>query len=96
MEARKIKNSRGEDTIEVIYKGISGSSPGGRSKSSYESKEFNYDINKEIESLKELSETLESLSIDSFDDFRKIQNLFYTLWRRCTHIMKKTYAHGAR
>jgi len=74
MEARKIKNSRGEDTIEVIYKGISGSSPGGKSKSSYESKEFNYDINKEIESLKELSETLESLSIDSFDDFRKIQN----------------------
>ena len=72
METRKIKNSRGEDTIEVIYKGVSGSSPGGKSKSSYEIKEFNYGIDKEVELLKEFGETLESLSIDSFDDFKKI------------------------
>ncbi|MBS3135276.1 phosphopyruvate hydratase [Candidatus Woesearchaeota archaeon] len=73
MEASKIKNSRGEDTIQVNYKGSIGSAPGGKSKGVYEVKDFNHDIDKEINLLSELSETLESLSIDTFEDFRKIQ-----------------------
>jgi enolase len=73
MDVTKIKNSRGEDTIQVNYKGYSGSAPGGKSKGIYEVKDFNFDIDKEINMLQDLGETLESLSIDSFDDFKKIQ-----------------------
>ena len=74
MEVNKIKNSRGEDTVEVVYKGVRGCAPGGKSKSIYEVKDFNYSIDDEIHILKELSETLESLGIDVFDDFKKIQS----------------------
>jgi len=74
MEVNKIKNSRGEDAIEVIFMGARGSAPGGKSKSSYESKDFNMSIDDEINSLKELGETLESLGMDTFDDFKKIQS----------------------
>lgn len=73
MEVNKIKNSRNEDTIEVVYKGARGSAPGGKSKGTYEVKDFNSDIDKEIQSLKESSETLENLGINSFEDFKKIQ-----------------------
>ena len=73
MEVNKIKNSRDEDTIEVVYKGIKGSAPGGKSKGVYESKDFNSDIDNEISLLNELSEKLENLEINSFEDFKKIQ-----------------------
>jgi len=68
MEVNKIKNSRGEDTLEVIYNGFRGSAPGGASKGIYEVKDFNQDIDKEIELLKELN-----LEIYSFEDFKNVE-----------------------
>lgn len=79
MEVNKIKNSRGEETIEVIYKGIKGSAPGGKSKGIYEAKDFNYDIDKEISMLREMGETFEAFGIDSFDDFRKVDEFAFKL-----------------
>src|SRR3989344_775948 len=73
MNVTKIKNSRGEDTIQINYKGFLGSAPGGKSKGTYEAKDFNFDIDKEINALNELGEVLESLGIDSFEDFKKLQ-----------------------
>ncbi len=69
-----MNNSTGANTIEVIYKGARGSAPGGKTKGAYEAKDFNMSSDDEINSLRELGETLESLSIDSFDDFKKIQS----------------------
>ena len=73
MEVNKIKNSRNEETIEVVYKGVKGSAPGGKSKGIYEVKDFNSDIDSEINSLKESSEKLENLEMNSFEDFKKVQ-----------------------
>jgi len=70
MDVNKIKNSRGEDTIQVNYRGFIGSAPGGKSKGIYEAKDFNQDIDKEIELLKELGK---GLDINSFNDFEKIE-----------------------
>ena len=74
MNVNKIKNSRGEDTLEVIYNGFKGSAPGGKSKGLYEAKDFKESIDKEIELLKELGETIGSIGIDTFEDFERISN----------------------
>src|SRR3989344_3842074 len=75
MDVTKIKNSRGEDTVQINYMGAVGSAPGGKSKGIYEVKDFNSDIDAEINSLREMSGTLENIQVNSFDDFRKIENI---------------------
>ena len=75
MDITKIKNSRGEDTVQINYKGAVGSAPGGKSKGIYEVKDFNSDIDTEINLLREMSGTLENIQVNSFDDFRKIENI---------------------
>ena len=68
MDVTKIKNSRGEDTLQVNYKGAIGSAPSGKSKGAYEVKDFNSDIDSEIKLLNELND----LEISSFEDFKII------------------------
>ncbi len=79
MDVSKIKNSRGEYTIGVSYKGFMGSSPGGKSKGIHEVRDFNQDIDHEIVLLKELSNSLENIDINSFEDFKKVENMVYKL-----------------
>ncbi|MBS3143525.1 hypothetical protein J4446_01455 [Candidatus Woesearchaeota archaeon] len=71
MQVNKIKNSRGEDTVEVNYNGFRGSAPGGKSKGIYEAKDFLTNIDDEISQLKELNVP----DVNIFDDFEKIDNI---------------------
>ena len=80
VKARKILNSRNQETIEIsinsdILNGI-GRAPSGASKSSKEVKDFPKGVDKAVEFVNNtLSKELVNFSIEEFNDFKKFENL---------------------
>ena len=80
VKARKILNSRGQETIEVIadsdiLQGI-GSAPSGASKSSKEVKDFPKGADGAVEFVNNnLSKDLADFSFEKFEDFKKIEKI---------------------
>jgi len=70
IKARKIKDSRGEPTIEVTVNNQKASSPSGKSKGKYETPSFHINLNWNIEAINNLSIPFE---IISFQDLRKLE-----------------------
>ncbi len=79
IRAKKIKNSRKEDAIEIFVKSDIGngkaSAPSGKSKGKYEAKDFKYSINKIIEKINSFDK-LNGLEINRFDDLKKVEKIF--------------------
>ena len=69
--AKKIKDSRNEETIEVIVNECGASSPSGKSKGKYEVKPYFREIEKEVLYIKKLN--VDKLSINNFKDLNKIE-----------------------
>ena len=80
VKARKILNSRGQETIEIIVdsdilQGI-GSAPSGASKSSKEVKDFPKGADGAVEFVNNtLSKDLANFSFEKFEDFKKIEKI---------------------
>jgi len=71
VKAKKIKDSRGEDTIEVSVNGCSASSPSGKSKGKYETPSYLNNLEYNINALNNLKLKLE---VNSFSDLKKIED----------------------
>lgn len=70
--ARRIKDSRGEDTIEVEIEGQKASSPAGKSTGKYETPSYHNSIDWNIHFLNSFSPDIE---INSFNDLKKLENV---------------------
>jgi len=77
VDAKAVKDSRGEKTIEVIVKTSCGrfrtSAPAGKSTGKYEAKSYAHGINGDIKFLKKLD--VSKLEIEKFEDLIKIEKL---------------------
>lgn len=79
ISGKKIKDTRGEETIEVriltnVGK-LSASSPNGRSVGKFESKSYKGTIENDIKTLKKFSEYFIEENIENFDDLRRIEDI---------------------
>ena len=72
VRARKIKDSRREDTIEVSVNECKASSPSGKSTGKFETPSYHKSINWNIKSINSLKFDFE---INSFADLKKVENL---------------------
>ena len=77
--AKKIKDSRGDFTVEVsiqtdVGKFVS-SAPNGKSKGKYEAKSYKNSLEEDIKSIKELSEYFSTDILEKFDDLRRIEDI---------------------
>ncbi len=72
IKAGKIKDSRGEDTIEVSVNGITASSPNGKSKGLHETPPYHKSINWNINFINKLKIRF---TIDCFDDLENVERL---------------------
>lgn len=72
IKARKIKDSRGKETIEVSVNGSKASSPSGKSKGKYETPSYNKSIDWNIFAINNLEIPF---PIESFEDLSKIEKL---------------------
>ncbi|MBU0930063.1 MAG: hypothetical protein KJ623_03240, partial [Nanoarchaeota archaeon] len=80
IRAKKIKNSRNQDTIEVIVKTDQGnaiaSAPSGASKSSKEVIDFPSDVDDAVNFVNTiLNQEFKNYEINSFDEFKKIEDI---------------------
>ena len=79
IQAKNIKDSRGEDTISIAVRSENGSfmtsAPGGKSKGKYEVPAFPKSVKRSIELLKKHVEKLKELRIEEFSELAKIENL---------------------
>ncbi len=78
VKAKKIKNSRGEETIKVFVKSDTGkgegSAPSGASKGKFEAKDFVGSVSDSVKFLKNCKELI-GLEINSFDDLEKVEKI---------------------
>lgn len=76
IKARKILNSRGEDSVEISVNGFRASAPSGKSRGKKEAKPFLRSVKEEVNYVnKVLSDKLKNIEIKKFDDLIKIENL---------------------
>ncbi|MFH1802574.1 MAG: enolase C-terminal domain-like protein [archaeon] len=71
VRARKIKDSRGDPTIEVEINGVKASSPSGKSKGVHETPSFHKSLEWNI---KFLNKTRFNIQINSFEDLKKVES----------------------
>jgi len=71
VRAKKIKDSRGEPTIEVTINGASASAPAGKSTGKFETRPYKKSLNWNINFLKKTSFDFE---INSFNDLKKVES----------------------
>jgi enolase len=74
ISARKMKDSRGKDTIEVSINGISASSPSGTSAGKYEAKSFHKDVFWNVKAINNFKE-LKEINLESFADLHLVEDL---------------------
>ena len=72
--ARAVKDSRGENTIEVSINKVRASSPSGKSTGIYETKPYRKSLKWNVDFLNKIKE-FDNLEINSFDDLIKIEKL---------------------
>jgi len=75
MFATKILNSKKEGTIEINYKNFKVSAPSGTSKGQFEAQDYKKDLDSEIKELNKLKNNIEKLNINTFEDFKLLENL---------------------
>jgi enolase len=75
IKAKIIKNSRGEKTTEVDYKGFKGSCPSGASTGKTEEKKFKEKIENAVKDFNKISKQLEKLEIKEFDNLKYVEEL---------------------
>ena len=79
VDAKKIKDSRQDETISVNIKtdvgAFSASAPNGKSKGKYEKKPYKKSIDKDIETIKKFKEYFSEEHIDKFEDLRRIEDI---------------------
>jgi enolase len=80
VSARKIKDSRGKDTIEVLVNGCKASSPSGTSAGKYETAPFHKDVMWDVKSINEFKELI-GIKILSFADLHIIEDLIVKKFR---------------
>jgi enolase len=73
ISAKKIKDSRGMETIEVSVNGCSASSPSGTSSGKYETPSYNISLDWNIQAINNLN--VKGIEILSFNDLGKIESL---------------------
>ena len=73
VKARKILNSKGEETIEVEVNGFKASIGNGTSTGKFEVNALPEDINKVIRNFNNISREILSLSFDNIDDLEKVE-----------------------
>src|SRR3989344_3391679 len=74
ISAKKIKDSRGEYTIEVSVNGVNASSPSGKSKGKYETPSYHNSLEWNVKAINSFKE-LKNIEIKSFEDLSKVENL---------------------
>src|SRR3989344_4951226 len=74
ISAKKIKDSRGEYTIEISVNGVKASSPSGKSKGKYETPSYHNSLEWNVKAINSFKE-IKNIEIKSFDDLNKIENL---------------------
>ena len=74
LSAKKIKDSRGEPTIEVSVNNCKASSPSGKSKGKYETPSFHISLNWNINAINSFQE-IKVLNIFSFADLHLVEDL---------------------
>jgi len=74
ISAKKIKDSRGEYTIEVSVNRLVASSPSGKSKGKYETLPYHNSLEWSVKAINSFKE-IKNIEIKSFDDLNKIENL---------------------
>jgi enolase len=72
--AKKILNSRKQDTIEISYFNHIGSAPSGISTGKYEAKSYLHNLNEEIQNFNKKYNDLKKFRIDNFNDLEKIEH----------------------
>ena len=72
--ARKILNSRNQETIEINYNGFTTSATLGISTGKYEAKPFLKKIDEEIKDFNKKANDLAKFNVNKFEDFEKIEN----------------------
>ncbi len=81
VDAKTIKDSRGDETIEVSIKTdvgkFSASSPNGKSKGKHEAKSYKKNLKGDIENLKKLSDYFSSEFLEKFEDLRRIEDIVH-------------------
>ena len=79
VEAKIIKDSRGEDTVEVLVKteeGVfSGSAPFGKSVGKHETRAFAGSIKNSIKNLNNIADKIEKIEINNFLDLEDIEEV---------------------
>ncbi|MFW6283066.1 MAG: hypothetical protein ACOC1P_03370 [Minisyncoccales bacterium] len=79
IDAKQIKDSRGDKTISVTIKTnigkFSASAPNGKSKGKHEAKPYKKSIDGDIEELKKLGEYFSEEIIEKFDDLRRVEDI---------------------
>jgi len=79
VSAKKVKDSRGDLTIEVTIITSAGkfksSAPNGKSKGKYESKSYKKDIDGDIKSLGQLSDYFSNEHLEKFSDLRRVEDI---------------------
>ncbi len=79
VKARKIKNSRNEDTIEISVKSNIGksraSAPAGKSKGKHEKKYFVGSVNSVVNKINSFDK-LEEMKIEKYDDLKRVEDVF--------------------
>ncbi len=80
VSAKKIKDSRGDDTIEIKIttdkgKSFSASSPQGKSTGKHEVKLYKKNIEEDIKTIKKISDYFSEEIIENFDDLKRIEDI---------------------
>lgn len=77
--AKTIKDSRGDDTIEVTIKTdvgkFSASAPQGKSTGKYEAKPYKKSLNEDVKILKKFSDYFSEEILDEFNDLKRIEDI---------------------
>lgn len=81
VSGRAIFDSRGEETVEVIILTnvgrFSASSPNGKSTGKFEAKTYKKDLAGDIKKLKEFGEYFENEFLETFDDLKRVEDIFH-------------------
>ncbi len=79
VNAKKIKNSRNEDSIEITVKSDAGkskaSAPTGKSKGKYEKEYYKGSLNQVIKKINSF-DMLKGIEVNEFDDLKKVEKIF--------------------
>ena len=79
VNAKAIKDSRGDDTIEISITTdvgkFSSSAPNGKSRGKFEAKPYKKSLEGDIDTLKNFSDYFSEDSLEKFEDLRRVEDI---------------------